>query len=162
MDIAVYSRLSNSMHSDNRDSTIRVMLIESRQAMREGLRQMLEDETGIEVIAEVPDTHTAISQMKTLTPDSIIVDIEPEVGHIPEKVERLKRLIRPLKKAAEQASIIVLSDNHELLAPAIATGISGYLTKSVSRDELAAAVRITNLWRLVLFSDQRSFTLVKI
>ncbi len=162
MDIALYSHLSDSMHSDNRDNAIRVMLIEARQAMREGLRQMLEGENGIEVIAEVPDSHTAVNQMKTFSPDTIIVDIEPEVDHTPEKIERLKKVIRPLKKAAEQASIIVLSDDHALLAPAIASGISGYLTKSVSRDELAAAVRITNLWRLVLFSDRRSFTLVKI
>ncbi len=162
MDIAMYSRLSNSMHSDNRDTAIRVMLIEARQAMREGLRQMLEDENGIEVIAEAPDTHTAISQLKTLAPDSIIVDIEPEVDHTPEKVERLKKVIRLLRKAAEQASIIILSDNHELLAPAITSGIAGYLTKSVNRDELAVAVRITNLWRLVLFSNQQNFALVKI
>lgn len=162
MDIALHRHSSNFVRSDNPDSAIRVMLVEARQAMREGLRQMLEGENDIEVVAEVPDSQTALNQAKTLAPDAIIIDVEPEVDHAPEKVERLRRMIRPLRKVAEQANIIVLSDNHELLAPAIASGVSGYLTKSISRDELAAAVRITNLWRLVLFSNQRNFTLVKI
>ncbi len=162
MDIALYNHLSNFIHNDNSDDAIRVMLVEARQAMREGLRQMLENENGIEIIAEVSDSHTAVSQMKTAIPDTIIIDVEPEVNHGPEKIERLKKILRPLKKTAQQASIIVLSDNHELLAPVIASGVSGYLTKSVSREELAAAVRITRLWRLVLFSNERNFTLVKI
>lgn len=162
MDIAVYNHLSSVMRNDNSNDAIRVMLIEARQAMREGLRQMLENENGIEIIAEVSDSHTAVNQIKTNVPDTIIIDVEPEINHSTEKIERLKKILRPLKKTAQQASIIVLSDNHELLAPVIASGVSGYLTKSVSREELAAAVRITRLWRLVLFSNERSFTLVKI
>jgi DNA-binding NarL/FixJ family response regulator len=51
--------------------------------------------------------------------------------------------------------IIILNDNPKYLAPAIKAGAVGFLTRSIGRDELVAAIRLVYLWKLVLFNGDR-------
>ncbi|MDM7998993.1 MAG: response regulator transcription factor [Dehalococcoidia bacterium] len=135
---------------------IRAMVIDSREAMREGLRMMLSGDERITVIGAVGDGQEAVQRLKELSPDIVVMDIS-----LPgtQGLETLKKL----KEARANIGIIVLSDDRKFLVPAIKAGAVGFLSRNISRSELAAAIQLIYLWRLVLFDDEVShFALVKI
>lgn len=135
---------------------IRAMVIDSREAMREGLRMMLSGDERITVIGAVSDGQEAVDRLKELSPDIVVMDISMPgtVG-----LETLKKL----KEARANIGIIVLSDDRRCLVPAVKAGAVGFLSRNISRSELAAAIQLIYLWRLVLFDDEVShFALVKI
>ena len=135
---------------------IRAMVIDSREAMREGLRMMLSGDERITVIGAVGDGQEAVQRLKELSPDIVVMDISMP------GTEGLETL-RKLKEARANIGIIVLSDDRKFLIPAVKAGAVGFLSRNISRSELAAAIQLVYLWRLVLFDDEVShFALVKI
>ncbi len=135
---------------------IRAMVIDSREAMREGLRMMLSGDERITVIGAVSDGQEAVERLKELSPDIVVMDISmPGTDGL--------ETIKKLKEARANIGIIVLSDDRRFLAPAVKAGAVGFLSRNISRSELAAAIQLIYLWRLVLFDDEVShFALVKI
>jgi DNA-binding NarL/FixJ family response regulator len=140
--------------SDEADA-IRAMVVDSHEAMREGLRMMLSGDERITVIGAVRDGQEAVGRIKELSPDVVVMDIAlPGTDGI--------EAIRRLKEARSNVGIIVLSDDHKCLVPAIKAGAVGFLSRDISRAELAAAIQLVYLWRLVLFqNDVSHFALVR-
>jgi DNA-binding NarL/FixJ family response regulator len=140
--------------SDEADA-IRAMVVDSHEAMREGLRMMLSGDERITVIGAVGDGQEAVSRIKELSPDVVVMDIAvPGTDGI--------EAIRRLKEARSNVGIIVLSDDRKCLVPAIKAGAVGFLSRDISRAELAAAIQLVYLWRLVLFqNDVSHFALVR-
>ena len=140
--------------SDEADA-IRAMVVDSHEAMREGLRMMLSGDERITVIGAVNDGQEAVSRIKELSPDVVVMDIAvPGTDGI--------EAIRRLKEARSNVGIIVLSDDRKCLVPAIKAGAVGFLSRDISRAELAAAIQLVYLWRLVLFqNDVSHFALVR-
>lgn len=133
---------------------IRVVIVESREAMREGIRQMLTDDESIKVIGESKGIKDSMQQIQKLYPDIVIL------GGDHSGADNLK-LIRQIKMFTQRISIIVLSDERELLVEAIDSGSAAFLTRDVERNELISAIRIIYLWRSILFQNDEHFTLVK-
>lgn len=162
MDITTCGHVTDQA-CDEHEDVIRVMLIHRRQAMREDLRWMLSGENDIEVVGDAPDMYVAAEQVADTSPDTIVMDIEIDDNNSSDVARCLRKITRPGKKVGKQTNLIVLSDRHELLVPAIKAGVVAYLTKSVSRADLISAIRIAYLWRLILFPRAQSgFTLVKL
>ncbi len=135
---------------------IRAMVIDSREAMREGLRSMLGGDERITVIGAVSGPAEAVRRLQELSPDIVVMDISMPGA---EGIETIKRL----KKARPSIGILVLSDDRKSLVPAIRAGAAGFLSRDISRSELAAAIQLVYLWRLVLFDvDGSAFALVKV
>jgi two-component system, NarL family, response regulator LiaR len=140
--------------STNVQDVIRVILIESREAMREGIRQMLGDDECIKVIAESRDVTGAIPQIQKLYPDIVIL------GGDYAGIESLK-MIRQIARSTNGISVVMLSDEHALLEKAVEQGAIAFLTRDIERNELISAIRIVYLWRSILFQNDENFTLVK-
>jgi len=136
--------------------TIRVMLVDDHEAMREGLRHMLSTDESIRVVGEARGGQEALAQVKKLSPDILLMDVRmPGMDGI--------EATRCLKENGLPVSVIMLTDNRRYLAPAIKAGAVGFLTRNISRRELIAAIRIIYLWRLGLFHSKGShFALVKL
>jgi DNA-binding NarL/FixJ family response regulator len=153
---AIFNELPRvySYTSDMSD-VIRVVVVDSREAMREGLRQMLNGDESIKVIGEAPNEKEALNQINKLYPDIVILDVETR------GTDGVKT-IKQMKRALHNISIIVLNDEQSLLVPAIENGASAFLPRHVSRNELISAIRIVYLWRSILFQDEDHFALVKL
>ena len=122
---------------------IRVLLVDDHEMAREGLRRLLDMEPDIQVVGEASDGNQVIPRVQFLSPDVILMDVKmPTVSGI--EVTRL------IKRSGVAGKVIVLSFVDEYLAQAIEAGADGYLTKDVSRDELAKAIRRVHLGELVL------------
>jgi len=149
------SKVSQKVNLCHNHETIRVVLVDEREAMREGLRHMLSKDEGIAVVGEASDRQEALAQARKLHPDIVLMDAG---------VCGMTGIdtARSLKESRLQMSVIILADNRKHLALAIEAGAVGFLPRNISRGHLAAAIRIIHLWRLGLFNCQSHFALVKL
>jgi len=114
--------------------TIRILLVDDHQVVREGLRHMLELEADMKVVGEANDAREALTKVESLSPEVILMDIKmPGVSGI--------ELTRQLKEKQPSCNIIMLTLYDEYLTEAIEAGAVGYLLKDVKREELVRAVR---------------------
>ncbi len=114
--------------------TIRILVVDDHQVVREGLRRMLELEADIEVVGEAGDANGALTQAESLSPEVILMDIKmPGVDGI--------ELTRQLKEKQPFCNVIMLTLYDEYLTEAIEAGATGYLLKDVKREELVRAIR---------------------
>ncbi len=120
--------------------TIRILLVDDHQVVREGLRRMLELEADMEVVGEASDAKEALTQVELLSPEVILMDIKmPGVDGI--------ELTRQLKEKQPSCSVIMLTLYDEYLTEAIEAGAVGYLLKDVKREELVRAIRAVHQGR---------------
>lgn len=114
--------------------TIRILLVDDHQVVREGLRNMLELEADMKVVGEAADAREALEKTEQLSPEIILMDIKmPGVDGI--------ELTRRLKEKRPSSNIIMLTLYDEYLSQAIEAGAVGYLLKDIKREELVKAVR---------------------
>jgi len=114
--------------------TIRILVVDDHQVVRDGLRHMVELETDMEVVGEAADAKEALTQVELLSPEVILMDIKmPGVDGI--------ELTRQLKEEQPACNVIMLTLYDEYLAEAIEAGAVGYLLKDIRREELIRAIR---------------------
>jgi two-component system, NarL family, response regulator NreC len=112
-----------------------IVLADDHQILRQGLRKLLEEETGFQVIGETGDGIEAAEMVEKLKPDILVVDmVMPGLNGLD--------VIRSVRQRSEQTRIIVLSmhANEAYVVEALRQGASGYLLKESSSTELIRAV----------------------
>jgi len=115
---------------------IRVLLCEDHLITRQGIRRLLEDEKGIEVVGEASNGEEAIQLINEVKPDVILMDVAmPKLNGI--EATRQIKLINP------KINILILSayDDDEYVFALLKAGANGYLLKAVGGDELVRAIR---------------------
>ena len=114
---------------------IRVVLVDDHELAREGVRRLLGMDKSIEVVGEADTCWEAISQISRLQPEVVILDVRLRDGNSFEVSRAAKRL-------APGARVLVLSayDDRQYVASMVKMGVSGYLTKGSSGEELVRAV----------------------
>jgi DNA-binding NarL/FixJ family response regulator len=137
------------------EDAIRVLVVDSREAMREGIRHMLAGDETIKVVAEARNGKEALELVTKVSPDIVILD-----GSL--RGADSTKVISYIKDSSPHVGIIVLNDEQNFLVPAIENGASGFLTGNIERGDLIGAIRIVHLWRMVLFQQGSNFTLVKL
>jgi len=116
--------------------SIRVLLADDHQVVRDGLKCVLAQEKDIEVVAEARTGAEAVDMAKRHRPGVVVMDIRMP------KMDGLTALGR-IKIEQPNMPILMFSgfDNPTYVARAVALGASGYLLKSLANGEIATAVR---------------------
>lgn len=124
---------------------ITVVIVDDHAVVREGTRQLLEREPGIETVGEVSTGTEAVAAARRLEPTVMVIDVE-----LPDKSG--VDVVRDIVEADLSVRCLMLSahDDYVYLSEAIAAGASGYLLKTVSAPELVAAVRTVALGGVVI------------
>lgn len=120
-------------------ANIRVLLVDDHDLIRYGLRRLLEDQSGIEVVDEANSGEQAMEKARSLRPDVILMDINmPGIGGF----EATSRLTRTLP----ECKIIVLTVHSEGPLPKriLEAGAVGYLTKGCPVEEMVQAIQKVN------------------
>ncbi|MFC1918646.1 response regulator [Chloroflexota bacterium] len=116
--------------------TIRILLVDDHQVVREGLRRMLELEPDFQIVGEVANSNEVLAYVESLSPQVILMDIKmPGLSGI--------ELTLQIKEKYPSCNIIILTLYDEYLTQAITAGATGYLLKDIKREELVKAIRAT-------------------
>ena len=117
-------------------STIKVLIADDHAVVREGTRQILEQEADLDVIAEAADGEEAVKLAGISRPDVAIIDIAmPRLDGI--------EATRQIKALYPTIAVLILSayDDDQFVFSLLEAGAAGYLLKSVHERELIDAVR---------------------
>ena len=116
--------------------TIRVFLLDDHEVVRRGLKDLLETEPDLQVVAQAASAAEARALMPGLQADVAVLD-----GRLPDgsgiDVCRELRSHHP----GVRALILTSYDDEEALFSAIMAGASGYLLKQVRGNDLVEAIR---------------------
>ncbi|MGZ4970717.1 MAG: response regulator [Methylobacter sp.] len=115
---------------------IRVLIVDDHELMREGLKQLFDDEEDIAVCAEAGSGEEALAVIQKKTFDLVLLDISLPGIHGVE-------LIKKIKEYPNSPPILVLSMHNELqiVKRKLKVGASGYITKDSSTKSLLEAMR---------------------
>ncbi|WP_203257202.1 response regulator transcription factor [Hyunsoonleella ulvae] len=114
---------------------INVVLADDHVLVRDGIRALLEDQTGIEVIDEASNGKEALEVISKNKPHVLIVDIR-----MPEKTGI--EVVGEINTSGIDVKTLVLSmhDSEEYVVQAIQAGADGYLLKGASKEEFIKAL----------------------
>jgi NarL family two-component system response regulator LiaR len=115
---------------------IRILIADDHAVVREGLRALIEVETGMELVGEAADGIEAVQKARSLHPDVILLDlVMPRMGGI--------EAIGEIKEEDPGARILVVTSfaEDDKVFPAIKAGALGYLLKDSTPRELIQAIR---------------------
>ena len=115
--------------------SLRVLLADDHQLVREGCRALLERE-GFEVVGEAADGCEAVRLALAHVPDVAILDLYmPQLDGLGAASE--------IMRACPKTTVVVLTisaDEHQVVA-ALRVGIRGYVVKTQAAEELVGAIR---------------------
>ena len=117
-------------------ANIRVMLVDDHDLIRYGLRRLLEDQKGIEVVEEANSGEKALEKIRAVKPDVVLMDINmPGIGGF----EATSRMC----KSYPESKVIVLTVHCEGPLPKriLEAGAVGYLTKGCPVEEMVEAIQ---------------------
>ena len=112
------------------------MIADDHPLVREALRQALDSEEDMEVVAEAADGEEAVKLASELKPDVAVMDIVmPKLNGI--------EATRKIKEIAPDIAILILTayDDDEYVLGLLDAGAAGYLLKSARGQDLAQAIR---------------------
>lgn len=115
---------------------LRILLADDHAILRAGLRLLLSNEPGWEVVDEAENGAEALAKATQLQPDVLLLDINmPQVDGL--------SVIPALRVAAPATRILVLTmhDDGSYLTQAIQSGAAGYVLKKAVDTELLMAIR---------------------
>ncbi len=115
---------------------VRVALVDDHEVVRRGLRDLLDGEPGIEVVAEAGGVEEALARVGATLPDVVVVDVRLPDGDGVALCRSLRQL-----EPAPRCLVLTAFDDERALMEAIMAGASGYLLKQVRGQDLVDAVR---------------------
>ena len=112
----------------------RVLIVDDHQLFRAGVRSELEGR--VDIAGDAATVEDAVREIASLTPDVVLLDVHMPDGGGVEVIRRAAAQGDPPRFLA-----LSVSDAAEDVIAVIRAGARGYVTKSISGEELADAVR---------------------
>ena len=115
--------------------SVKILIADDHKMMREGIRQLLEMDENIKVIAEANDGVECMNALKESKPDVLLLDI-----NMPNKngIQVLSDIRR--KKLPVKILMLTVHNEVEYLINAVDIGVDGYLLKDSESVELRKAI----------------------
>ncbi len=115
---------------------MRLLIVDDHEIFREGLRTILSQEGGFEIVGSASDARSACDAVTEAHPDIIVLDIMmPGRSGL--------SIIKELRRIEPRARILVLSAHgaHDFVRQALSAGARGYALKSSRLAELLLAIQ---------------------
>ena len=119
-----------------RMETIKVMIADDHSMIREGIKQLLEFDGSIKVVAEASNGIECLEKLGHYDPEVLLLDINmPEKNGID--------VLRQMKAEDSKIKVLILTVHNEMeyLTSAVEIGVDGYILKDSESAELKKAIR---------------------
>ena len=114
---------------------LRLLVADDHEIVRQGLRFLLEAQSGWEVAGEASDGREAVAKAKELKPDVTVLDISmPSMNGLEATRQMLKNDVRA------KVLILTMHDSDPLIKEVLDAGARGYVLKSDASRDLVSAV----------------------
>src|SRR5215470_9302690 len=124
---------------------VRIMIVDDHALIRRVVREVVEGESDMEVVAEAYDGFEAETQAMQTQPDVVLMDLDLPGCDGFEATERI------LACSPHSRVVILTASRHEEhIFSAIQSGAVGYLTKDIRPDALIHAIRCAVLDELCI------------
>ena len=120
----------------------RIIIVDDHDAIRRGVRQLLENEPYFEVVGEAADGRTALALAREVKPDIAILDYSiPEMNGLD--------LSHALKRELPRIEILLytMHDREEIVLDVLQAGVRGFVLKSEAETHLIQALQALSIHR---------------
>jgi DNA-binding NarL/FixJ family response regulator len=118
--------------------TLRIVIADDHAMFRSGLRAVLDAQPDMSCVADVGDGYSAVEATRKLRPDLVILDVRmPKMDGIAATRELMASGARDLKVV-----LLTTFDADDYVRTALASGVSGFVLKSLPPEELVMAIRV--------------------
>jgi two-component system, NarL family, invasion response regulator UvrY len=120
----------------SRSNAIRVFIADDHPIVRQGLRRIVEDDSGLLISGEAADAPSLLAALEGTATDLVLLDVSMPGGPFLETLKTLRDQYPTIR-------VLVLSVHPEdqWAVRALRAGAAGYLTKDHSPDQLLEAIR---------------------
>jgi len=118
----------------------RVLLVDDHDLFRTGLRNLLQQEGGVQIAGEATNGSEAVQLVRELAPDVVVMDLNmPSMSGV--EATRHITALSPLTKVI----VLTISEEDGDVLDAIVAGACGYLLKDSSITEVIAGIRAASI-----------------
>jgi DNA-binding NarL/FixJ family response regulator len=113
----------------------RVIIVDDHTLVRAGLRRLLAEDPGIEIVGEAGNGRLAISAVGLLAPHLVLMDLAmPEMNGLEATLE--------IKKRYPEVRVLIMTmhKSAEYVRASLDAGADGYILKETEPEELFAAI----------------------
>jgi two-component system response regulator NreC len=118
-------------------ATIRIVLADDHPVVRRGLRMLLDDELGFEVVAEAGDVEEARRAVRGHRPTVLVLDLNMPGDSGFEAIPTMRA-----EFPATQIVVLTMQQEPAYAREALAAGATGYVLKQAADSELVRAVQL--------------------
>lgn len=118
------------------EEPLRIVIADDHSVVRRGLRQLLEGEEGLEVVAEADDIEDARRFTRGHKPDVLVLDLNMPGGSTLDAIPAIRE-----ESPDTRIVILTMQDEPAYAREALGAGVLGYVLKEAADTELVEAVR---------------------
>lgn len=124
---------------------IRVLLVDDMAVVRQGFAELVRAEPDLLLVGEATDGNEAVELYHRLRPDVVVLDLKMPRKNGFESLEAIRKI-----DPKARVLILTIREGDQDITQSLSLGASGYLHKSVSRDEFVSAIRNVSRGILVI------------
>ena len=124
------------MHGSAYMGKIKVLVADDHTILRQGIKALLDNQEGIEVIGEAKDGREALAIIEETLPDVILMDIAMPGLNGLEATRRIKKKFPRMK-----VLVLTMYTNEEYIFQILNAGANGYLVKETAFQDLISAIK---------------------
>jgi len=114
---------------------IKIFIADDHQMFIDGIKAILKDEAGIQVVGEARNGMEVLEQLEQIKTDLLLLDINMPVMDGIETTRHLRKTFPGIK-----ILMLTMYNNHEFISGLVHEGASGYILKNTGKKELIEAI----------------------
>ena len=123
------------MDKKNKEKNIQIIIADDHPIFRSGLKQIIEEDEGIEIIAFAENGEKALDVIDEYNPEIAILDIDmPKMTGL--------QVMKELKKSKSSTKVIILTvfSSEDIFDEAMDLGVSGFVLKDCAVNDIVECI----------------------